>query len=261
MNKIFKFSIIFSFLFLHIGCGMKSLVVPNLDWLITREGSKSLSLNSAQKKEFRKDVNLLLSQLKPLVKKTDLDYRNTQLESLNIKLLVKSFTTYYNEALKVAGPTYVNYLVALNSSQLIKFKEYNENKNSKILKKRENIVGKTIEKFESFLGSLSHAQENIIKNNKQLYLDLLGMRIKRRVEFQKELYSLLNEQDLVLRKELILNHIINYSVKFDKNDLYIKSYKISQSIMDIATKPQSNYFSKNLSKYSSWIKAYLKESY
>lgn len=261
MNKIIKFSIIFSCFFLQIGCGMKSLVVPNLDWLITGEGSKSLSLNSVQKKELRKDVKLLLPKLKPLVKKIDLEYRNTKLESLNIKSLANSFTTYYDEALKIAGPTYVNYLAELNSSQLSKFKKYNEKKNSKILKKKNDIIEKTIGKFESFFGSLTKPQEDIIKSNKQLYLDLLDRRIDRRVKFQNELYKLFNEQDLALRKGLILNHIIKYSGNFNENELYNKSYKISQSIVDIANESQNNYFSKQLNKYSGWIKAYLKESY
>ena len=90
---------------------------------------------------------------------------------------------------------------------------------------------------------------------------MLNRRIERRLIFQKELYSFFKEKNLVLRKDLILKHILSYSGNFEKNELYNKSYIITQSIVDMADDSQKKHFHEQISNYSGWIKAYLKELY
>lgn len=250
---------IFLALFLLSGCSFKSLVVPNLAYLIADRIDSNLHLYNDQEYQVRKDVQKILVDEKSRIK-TIKSYLN-QIDIKNIEefkaydFLVKN---YYELALKV-NPILARQFSSLDKKQILKFKKSLKKDNQKIEKRlKERKIQDISKRFSFFFGELTKDQKRFVENNMSIYKKLSQERMRKRKATQKSLSSVL-ELNSKREKERLINALFNENAdRRTLTPLRRKSIVLFKEFVQTLTPTQVNYFKKKTLFFNEWIDEYLK---
>ena len=132
LKNITKILALFLSLQLFTSCGLKALVIPNLDWLLKRKLASELSLNSEQKKQLKEDIKVFLEDRKGQAQRLSKKIKKLPLEKLNATKLSEEFFVEYKDFLKAFLPLYSKYLAQLEKEQLKDLEETFAEKNREI---------------------------------------------------------------------------------------------------------------------------------
>ena len=246
---------------LTAGCGLRSVVVPNLDWIVTRQINESLNLSGEKKESLQKDVATLLEGAKPQVKRIQARLKTLDLESADIFKETSDLGEEYEVFVKSFAPVYAKYLSELTPRQIEKFKKYNEKENDKILERKKKALEKGIDGYERFLGDLTKPQTELLKLNSQVFIELQDRRLKRRQDYQGALYKILAFDDPQKRKQEIVQLTLNYNKLLRENPARKKSLHLVKEVLKLSTPEQKNHFREKVDEYLPWLEAYLEEDF
>jgi hypothetical protein len=250
-------------LILLTGCGLKSVVIPNLDFIVSKEVGDKLYLYNDQEKELDKDIIKLLNGSKPVVKKLvktakaiDFDHKKTFSQ-------VVEFNKVYYEMMDSFIPIVMKHVVTMDDKQLKKFFKDRE-KERKDLKKtiKKNKMDYLNKKFKFFFIELNKKQKEITKKHKKDYYRMLGVRLNKMSIVLKQMRKVIESKESADKKqELLVNmHLDFYHNRGD--DKYRESvFRMIAGIVEHMSDKQKKHFTKQKNKILPYLEAYLKEEY
>jgi hypothetical protein len=258
--KVVLISVLLQFLG---GCGFKSLVVPNLDWLLERKLVKELNLNAKQKKALKKDVDSFLEGRKIQAKRLSKKLESLDLNTLNAERLSEDFFFEYKDFLKAFLPIYSKYLSQLSQEQLVSLEENFREKNDEIKERIEDFsIEKSIDRYEEFFGDLSEKQKNILEGNSANFLSVSKERLERRISYQKSLLEILKEDvSSTAKQEKIEKLSWDYNTDRSRSEALKKNTEASQKVFDLVDQKQRDHLKRKLADIQSWIGRFLEENY
>lgn len=241
-------------------CGFKSAVLPNLDWIVATSLNRSLHLKDKQKTELRKDLKQLFEKRKPQARRVRQDLKNLELKTLDVSALQKQFQGEYWEFVQDFVPILARYMGQLDSQQLQRFKETNNQKNQELEERILKGVSETGKNFDRLVGKLNDQQKQILKENWPVFKQLQERRLRRRKAYQKQLYALMESPDKD-RWLKIAGLTFDYNLSRGEKTLVKKSVAAIQSMVAVSDSKQQAYFAKTLKDYGEWIARFEQEDY
>lgn len=180
--------------FLLSGCAFKSLLVSNLDWVITQRADQALFLYGEQEDAFQKDIKSFLNEQKTLIKEFQVKLEASDIKTHDLEEKAQEARSYYITIVEKLAPLLSKYIVSLDEAQLKKMRASFEEENQEI---EEEIAAFTVEKvydrYERYLGPLTKQQKSLIKQNQNIYIALKRERLGRRLKIQTQLTEALKE--------------------------------------------------------------------
>jgi len=185
---------------LSFSCSFKSLLVSNLDYLMTDKIADELLLNSEQEDELRVDIKKLLNETKESAKDLKVKISKIEIEkSLPIEELKKQ---YLNIVRKII-PIISKYYFKLSVDQRKEFFSYHQNKNEEVKKQMIEMTIKSVSnKYDGFFGDINQKQKELIIQNFSMMKELSKRRINRRLEIQSALKRAKNFKEVLAAFEI-----------------------------------------------------------
>lgn len=181
-----KVLILYVFMLFLAACGAQKLAVDYADTLLTHQISKRIPMDSKRKQELSKDVDKLLSELKPTAKELIPVIEQIEIDKNKVPLQYKKLENYYLKIANRFSLLIAKYMARLDVKQQKDFFENLEDENKKIAKKDKGEMLENLEdRIEHFIGPLSGPQKNILKD----YGDYFYSRNSERLESRKKLHQ------------------------------------------------------------------------
>lgn len=242
------------------GCSFKSLVIPNLAFLLADRIDSSLHLYNEQEYRVREKMKSLLSEEKGRI--ADLKkYLNT----IDIKKIdgFKAYAFFSKNYFGIA--TKVNAILAkefstMDKNQIEKFRKSTAEDNKDIKERSlERKPEDFYKRYRYFFGELTVSQKDLINSNMDLFRDLAGRRLSRREELQKDLFKYLLIKDQK-KKEKLIKELFDKNADVSKLTPERKKsiYQFREFVSSLTPK-QEAYFKKKIIFFNEWIDAYLKQ--
>lgn len=255
MKKLF----LLIFLFLT-SCSFKSLVVPNLAFIIADRIDSSLHLYNEQEYQVRGEIQKLLKEEKSRIEEIQKYFNKIDIKNIDEKEGYAFFAKNYYQLAKKVNRILAKQFAALDKNQISKFKESMIKDNKEIEERsRERKPEDFYKRYSYFFGELTRDQKELIKKNMSLFRELANRRLIKRRETQKEILRALLLKNSEEKEKLI-------TALFDKNadrskltPERIKSLNQFKSFVSSLTLDQEKYFKKKSVFFNEWIDEYLKQ--
>ena len=177
-----KFCLIF---LITISCSFKSILVTNLDYILTSKISDNFDLEDGQEEILREDIKRFLGQNKPLANKIKINILAFSLENINALKLLRND---YIEITKKMTPLISKHYNLLTKNQKNSLLKRERVKNLEIIKKNKEMTPKSIgKKYSNILGYINEKQKLIIKKNFTMTVEMSAERVNRRINIQNKL--------------------------------------------------------------------------
>lgn len=253
-----------SLLLLLSACGIKSLVVPYFDWILTSELSEQLTLNSKQKRLLNQDVKHFLDERKTQAKRV-LKHLNQfkEEEKIEVERWQNTFYAEYLDFLKGFLPMYSKYLAMLDKSQLKDLRKKFEDENEELSESIEDEpTERILERFEKNLGHLREEQKKTLNENLDNFVAASRERLKSRKEYQKSLLKLL-EKELASEEKQSQIYKMTWDYNTRERNLAARQKNIETvtKVFNAISEKQKKHLRKKVESYKEWIRYYLKEDY
>jgi hypothetical protein len=195
-------------------CGLKKLVVKNLDTFLNYQISKHIPLNTQEKEQVKKDVGALLNDSKAeganllkIIKTLNIeDKQNIATKYEEIKGVYEVLSAKFIQLISKT-------LASLNQEQTINFLKIQNQElkklELKVKKKDTTAISKGI---KTIIGDLTETQEKILKEYEPFFLQKYSDRLQRRIKTIEDIKMILtkslpsNEKEKALLNILSLNH-------------------------------------------------------
>lgn len=246
------------FIFLT-SCSFKSIIIPNLAFIIADRIDSSLHLYNEQEYQVRRDIEKLLTEEKDRIEAIQKYFNKIDIKNIDAKKGYSFFSkNYYELALKV-NRILARQFSTLDNNQIAKFKE-------SILEENEEIIERTKERgskdyykrYIYFFGELTKGQKSLIDKNLDNFKKLANKRMVRRKATQKNLLislSLNNNQE----KEKLIIALFNENADISTlTPERIKSINQFKDFVQSLTSKQETHFKKKLVFFNEWVNEYLK---
>lgn len=244
-------------------CGIKTLIIPHIDWLMTRKISEELQLNTQQKNELKNDIKFLLENRKSQASRIKKYIESLDSNNIDVIKIMKDLNHEYKELLKEFLPIYSKYLCKLSEKQIFDFEEQFKYKNKEIQEEIDiNNAKKIIDRFEKNIGSLTILQIKLIEENKDNFIKSRKYRLQTRTEYQTKLLQVLRSQlanDIKYEKVYQLSW--EYNTNINNKNYHKLNFKTVNNVLASMTTKQKNHLKEKLKDYVEWIEMYLKENY
>lgn len=263
LKNITKILALFLSLQLFTSCGLKALVIPNLDWLLKRKLASELSLNSEQKKQLKEDIKVFLEDRKGQAQRLSKKIKKLPLEKLNATKLSEEFFVEYKDFLKAFLPLYSKYLAQLEKEQLKDLEETFAEKNREIKERVDDFdIDRTLDRYQEFFGDLSPKQIEILKANADNFQAVAKERLERRRVYQKSLLKILSTYlPANTKKKQIESLSWDYNTKRSQSAALKLNTQTTQAVFDLIDKRQRQHLEDKLADIQSWIGRFLEENY
>lgn len=252
--------IMFSWIFLSCSFnGVKSIVVPNLPYLLSTKIAGQLDLYYSQEKKLKVELEALFKKSNPQIKELrsliagiDLKKSSPDLTRQEISELFVTLVKDFNNILA----RYYSHLTPKQQSHFLKELD-DEDKQLKEKIKDKNLDS-VIDRYEYFFGTLNEEQLSLIRNNSSIYMGLYEGRLKRRSLLQKQL----NETFKITSQESRTNSIRKI---YDENIITAskdpdleKAFQIVKTILAQLDSKQRDAFYERKSDLLEWLDEFTK---
>lgn len=240
------------------GCTFKSIVVPNLPYLIADRIDGKLHLYNEQEYEVRDELKKLFKEEIPRIQNIQ-EYVN----SIDIKVLdeKKAYLFLAENYKSIAGKvnkTLANQFSQLDKNQIKKFKASVQEDNSKIEKRlKESKPKDYYKRFSFFFGELTESQKKMINSFIPHFELQTRIRINERREFQKKLFEYLKSGEELSKKKLILELFNKNADRTKISPERIKTIDFFDRFTRTLTPNQISFFNKKRGEVNSWLEAFL----
>ena len=264
MRLNIKFNILFLLLSLILSsCGLKQIVVPNMDMAIEHKLRKDMKLTYTQQKLLAHDIDIMLNKLTtpskkhlyPLLK----DFNINKIESINKKSYAIEVNQLYHMAADELAIVLSKYMSILNKKQLEhNFKVFHK-ENNKVKKRTQKYnTDLIIQRFEFFIGNLNQKQINLINKHKDHFIK----RNKRRLEQRERLlgnltYIYESYQDSNKKQSELLKAYKEYNketLEFFQNKEGLKAYDMAFNVLKLCDKKQKKRLQSKVKTAAEWVK-------
>ena len=259
--KIVRSTLIALVLAMSVGCGFRSVVVPNLDWLIGMRINKVLELEGKEKKQLYKDISVILEKSKPTVARIQDKLKTADLKKIDFEREQVFFRSEYEAMVEIVLPYYSRYLSRMSPEQIERLRKSNKEADEKILEEIKQANQKNLEFFESFLGTLTTEQKKIIKTSSKNFVNSRVERLKRRKRYRKQLDEIFLKTDTKTRESEIMEISRKY-VKASRTSEFAKLFIATcRSVIEISNSQQQSKFREKLNEYSKWLESLIATKY
>ncbi|MCO4755171.1 MAG: hypothetical protein KC478_11870 [Bacteriovoracaceae bacterium] len=254
MKKI----LLFSFLILS-GCSFKSLVLPNLSFIIADRIDSTLHLYNEQEYEVRDAFKKLLTEEKDRFKKIQTYFNAINIQEVDEKKGYQFFAdNYLAIALKV-NRILAKQMARLDKNQIEKYRKTLLEDNEDVLKRANEKKPKDFYKrYSYFFGDLTEDQKALIKKNMSLFRELAKRRMDERLRTQKELDKVLVLEDVNQKEKLIIRLFDQNADRSKLTSERKKSMIQFKTFVKTLTPKQVKYFQKKRKDIDKWFEAYFK---
>lgn len=249
-------------------CGLKQIVIPNLDMAIEHKLRQDMQLDYKQQKELAKDVDALLNKLSTPTKK-------------HLAPLLKNFNIEnFKSKSKITGAIHAVFFIAShNISQLMakyqakldsrqiqhffeKFEDQNNQIRKRIKKYNTNLI---IQRFEFFIGNLNQKQINIINEFKPEFILRNRKRLELRTFLQTKLKSVYDNYKDADKKEIMFLDIYKEYNALTKEYFYSeatsKAYNMAFKVIQNCDDKQKQRFQSKVETASEWINYFVEHEF
>lgn len=268
MKFNFIFNIIFILFLLNLtSCGLKEIVVPNMDMAIEHKLRKDMKLTYTQQKLLAHDIDIMLNKLTlpskehlyPLLKEFDI----AKIDKINKKEYAREINQLYHKAANELAIILAKYMSILNKKQLKhNFKVFQ--KESLKVKKRTKKYNTDliIQRFEFFIGNLNQKQINLINNYKEHFIKRNIRRLKQRERLFEKITSIYNNfQESNKKQSELLKVYKEYNketLDFFENKEGHKGYDMAFNVLKLCDIKQKKRLESKVKTAASWVKYFSK---
>ena len=243
------------------GCGLRHVVIPNLDWLVTRELNKTMNHSGETKDQLRKDIAKLLEQTKPQAKRVHEQLKTLSLKNANVFAESEALSKEYDIFIVKFAPILAKYMAKMDAKQIEAFKEYNKEKNKGIMDSLKTPGKKLIERYERFLGDLTEEQKKLLTWNLQPFVQITQQRLDRRLQYQKSIYKILENPDQAHRQREIEKLTLTYNRAYRGNPLRKKNQYLMIEVLKLSTPEQHEHFKETIADALPWLESFMAEDF
>lgn len=263
MNFNLKFIIVFILsILMTTSCGLKQLVVPNVDMAIEHKLRKDMALNYTQQKLLANDIDIMLNKLTspskkhlyPLLK----NFNINKIDKLNKNTYSKQVNLMYIKAANELAIINSKYLSILNQKQLDHhFKAFSK-ESSKVLKRTKKYnTDLIIQRFEFFIGNLQQKQIDLINSYKGHFIKRNKRRLEQRNRLLSKLTKISNEfktSKIKQNESLKAYRVYNKeTLEFFSNEEGLKTYDLAFNVIKLCNKKQKIRLNSKIKTASDWI--------
>jgi hypothetical protein len=247
-------------------CGLHQMVIPNLDLAVHHKLRKDLDLNRSQQRKLNGDIDLLLNDLRPHIKKHALPLveklDTKKLKEADAKKVQLEIASLYFHSTERLSKLMVNYLVELNNKQKKHYFSVLEKEIKDIQKRVKKYDTKLVKKrFKFFTGDLNQNQDKRIESFKDYLVARNQELLIRKQHFFKQMQAALNLDDKASKRNELTKLYQQYNqMTYDyfKSEESLKAFQMALDIFNMADKDQVHYLDKKLHKAEVWTR-YLSE--
>ncbi len=256
MPNMKNFLIIFT-LFVLSACSFKSLVIPNLHFLIVSRIDKNLGLYGEQEIVVRKEIISLLKSNTDLARQIISDLENIKLNEFDshkgYKLLRERYLVIANRVSAIMAKQ----IALFDDKQIKRFYEINEEKNEDIQESiDEREVKDFYKRYEFFLGDLNQKQKELVKENFEVFKVLSKQRLKNRINTQNELKEAFKIKDINEKEKAIFN-IFERSSSLPMSKERSQVISLFGEIVKAMDKEQINHFNEKRVEWIGWLNYFI----
>lgn len=245
--------------FLLSGCALKSLLVSNLDWVITQRADQALFLYGEQEDAFQKDIKVFLNEQKSLIRDFQGKLSSADIKKDDLEEKAQQARSYYITIVDKLAPLLSKYIISLDGKQLEKMRASFIEENQEIEEEISAFsVEKVYDRYERYLGPLTKQQKSILKQNQNIYIALKRERLGRRLKVQTELMSALKETP---RKPETVENIIKSYAQQKMTRSQISNLALIKEVLAIATDHQLKELADKKSEILEWSNLVLAYQY
>ena len=251
------FVLIFSILTFS-ACSFKSLVFPNLDYLIVSRIDQNLGLYGEQENQVKSDIQLLLRENISFVKIILDDIKKLDPKNFDSFREYELLRTRYRTISEQVSTIIAKQIAKFDEKQIKQFYEINKEKNEEI---EERIKEREIEdyfgRYEFFLGDLNQKQKDLIKKNIDLYKSLSKQRLQNRIQTQKkmrDIFLIKNQK----QKEKSISVLFLTSSTLPISPERKQAIQLFGEIIVLMDKVQMKHFNEKRQEWVEWLEYYIK---
>lgn len=269
-----KFIYILSLLFCTTSCGLKQIVVPNIDMAIEHKMRKEMSLTYSQQKLLGHDIDIVLNKMAAPAKKHILPF----LQKINAKtitegeisLFQQKVTILFTNTMQSYAFLMAKYLSQLNPKQFHHFIENFEKEDLKIQERiKDYDTNLIIKRFEFFFGVLNSEQVKTIEGHKPLFVSRNKKRFEQRIKLKHHLLSIFNmkRNNKISNESLFTDYLGAYEeynnimrkefANKENKKLFLMSYTITKQ----SSEEQIRRLQSKLEIAKEWVKYFIKHQY
>jgi hypothetical protein len=242
-------------------CGLKKLVVKNLDTFLNYQISKHIPLNAQEKEKLNKDVTNLLNNAKPQGRKLLEIIKTLKIEDKeNIAAKYYEIKGVY-EVISIEFIHLISKnLSTLNQEGSKDFLKLQEKEIKKLESKVEKKDTASIHKgIRNIIGELTNSQEKILKEYESFFLQKLSERLERRKKTLHDIKIILGKSLAPKERENDLFETINeVHQKSMKEEAYLEIILKFQSTL---TEKQKRHFNQHKLDIEEMIEYFISTKY
>lgn len=254
--QIFKFFLLFILLY---SCSFKSVVIPNLAYILTQSIESKLDLYYSEEKLLQADLEKILYEQVSNAKDIAKLVESFDIKNINPVALSAEISKYYNLiAPKITKVLSVR-ICKFTKARQAEFIKIAREDNKKLIEKiNENKTTDIITQYEKLFGSLSKKQINFINQNKDVYKEMNEHRLQRRLKSQSGLeviFKTVNENSCQIKIEQLFNS--QFDTQKDKLR-FIPAFEVIKNFSLSLSAEQLKHFNQKKSEIKEWLFEYIK---
>ena len=242
-------------------CGLKELVVKNLDTFLNYQISKHIPLTAQEKEKLKKDVSNILNNAKPQgIKLLEV------IKTLNIDDKENVAAKYYEikGVYEVISDEFIHLIAKslsnLNQDEAKEFLEFQKKELKKLEIKVERKDTTSIYKgIKNIIGDLTDTQEKILKDYDSFFLQKYIERVQRRKKTLEDIETTLEDSLPTSEKEKNLYNILNLTHKKSMSEE--KFLEIILKIQSTLIEKQKTHFNQHKIDVEEMIEYFISTKY
>ncbi len=249
---------LFAYLFISLliySCSFKSVIVPNLDYILADRIGDELDLYYSQEKQVKKEIKQLFISHKDKIKQLRLIVEKVSVEKTRLSEVYKSFEKVYIELGTPINKLLARYVVKLDRDQRKNFYENLRKKNEKIRERlKKNNPQRYFERFEFFFGDLNKDQKQILISNEASYKTLSKERLLKREKIQSNMKKVLRDKTKNNKLKIKeIEKLFNLSLHFKMTEARKKTLSSIEKLLQSLTQKQKDHFRLKKDEILSWF--------
>ncbi len=241
------------------GCSFKSLVIPNLPYILSNRVDSSLHLYNDQEVQVKASFTKLLTEEKMRIEQIKSYFNQLNVKRLNVVHGYNFFAkNYFAIAIKV-NRILAKQLATMDSNQIEKFEITMLEKNQDIFEQiQDRSADDYYKRYEYFFGTLSQSQKILIDSFTDTFKELSINRLEERKQTQIELLKALviaNAKEKEIKIISILDKTADRSVI---SSVRLKSLNQFEEFSQTLTPKQVAFFKERSVFLNEWVDEYLK---
>lgn len=254
--KIVKLLALCIFLY---SCSFKSVVIPNLAYILTQSIESKLDLYYSEEKLLQADLEKILNAQVSNAKNIRNFIESLNAKNINPKDLSIEISKYYGLVAPKVNKALSVRIAKFTKERQAVFLKIAKKDNQKLVEKiNKNQTTDIISQYEKVFGSLSEKQLELINQNKHIYKRVNEQRLKRRLKSQSELediFKINNENSRQIKIEQLFNS--QFDTQKDKLR-FVPIFEVIKEVSSSLSTEQIQYFFQKKIEIKEWLLEFIK---